>query len=147
MFDYDSVRWKRLARMVMRRDGYMCQLSKRYGKAVPAEVVHHIFPVDEFPEYAYEPWNLIALSRKMHNTLHDAGGSRPPRGFIPPSYKGSTSGFDPDRGGSIPSGGAKGRVALARASGKTYAPEFVRAGGKHSTHGPSFYGAPWRNYG
>ena len=71
MFDYDSVRWKRLARMVMRRDGYMCQLSKRYGKAVPAEVVHHIFPVDEFPEYAYEPWNLIALSRKMHNTLHD----------------------------------------------------------------------------
>ena len=31
MFDYDSVRWKRLARMVMRRDGYMCQLSKRYG--------------------------------------------------------------------------------------------------------------------
>ena len=71
MFNYNSLKWKRLARMVMRRDGYMCQLSKRYGKAVPAEVVHHIFPVDEFPEYAYEPWNLIALSRKMHNTLHD----------------------------------------------------------------------------
>ena len=48
MFDYDSVRWKRLARMVMRRDGYMCQLAKRYGKAVLAEVVHHIFPVDEY---------------------------------------------------------------------------------------------------
>lgn len=71
MFDYNSLKWKRTARMVMRRDGYMCQLSKRYGKAVPAEVVHHIFPVDEYPEYAYEPWNLIALSRKMHNTLHD----------------------------------------------------------------------------
>lgn len=71
VFDYNSLKWKRLARMVMRRDGYMCQLSKRYGKAVPAEVVHHIFPVDEYPEYAYEPWNLIALSRKMHNTLHD----------------------------------------------------------------------------
>lgn len=71
VFDYNSLKWKRLARMVMRRDGYMCQLSRRYGKAVPAEVVHHIFPVDEFPEYAYEPWNLIALSRKMHNTLHD----------------------------------------------------------------------------
>lgn len=71
VFDYNSLKWKRTARMVMRRDGYMCQLSKRYGKAVPAEVVHHIFPVDEFPEYAYELWNLIALSRKMHNTLHD----------------------------------------------------------------------------
>ena len=71
MFDYNSPRWKRLAGAVMRRDGYMCQLSKRYGKRVPAEVVHHIYPVDEYPEYAYEPWNLIALSRKMHNTLHD----------------------------------------------------------------------------
>lgn len=71
VFNYNSLKWKHTARMVMRRDGYMCQLSKRYGKAVPAEVVHHIFPVDEFPEYAYEPWNLIALSRKMHNTLHD----------------------------------------------------------------------------
>lgn len=71
MFDYNSNKWKRLARAVMRRDGYMCQLSKRYGKGVPAEVVHHIYPVDEYPEYAYEPWNLIALSRKMHNTLHD----------------------------------------------------------------------------
>ena len=71
MFDYNSTKWKRLARAVMRRDGYMCQLSKRYGKRVPAEVVHHIYPVDEYPEYAYEPWNLISLSRKMHNTLHD----------------------------------------------------------------------------
>lgn len=71
MFDYNSNKWKRLARAVMRRDGYMCQLSKRYGKSVPAEVVHHIYPVYEFPEYAYEPWNLISLSRKAHNTLHD----------------------------------------------------------------------------
>ena len=49
----------------------MCQLSKRYGKSVPAEGVHHIYPVDEYPEYAYEPWNLTALSRAAHNRLHD----------------------------------------------------------------------------
>ena len=55
----------------MRRDGYRCQISKRYGKAVPAEVVHHIYPVDEYPEYAYSPWNLISLSRRAHNRLHD----------------------------------------------------------------------------
>ena len=71
MFDYNTTKWKRLTRAIMRRDNYMCQLSKRYGKRVPAEVVHHIYPADEYPEYAYEPWNLIALSRKMHNTLHD----------------------------------------------------------------------------
>lgn len=49
----------------------MCRMSARYGKKVPAEVVHHIYPVDEYPEYAYELWNLVALSRVQHNRLHD----------------------------------------------------------------------------
>ena len=71
MFDYKARRWKRLRAQVMRRDGYRCQLSKRYGKSVPAELVHHIYPVDEFPEYAFAPWNLIAVSRAAHNKLHD----------------------------------------------------------------------------
>lgn len=71
MFDYKSRRWERLRAQVMRRDGYRCQLSKRYGKSVPADLVHHIYPVDEFPEYAFEPWNLIAVSRAAHNKLHD----------------------------------------------------------------------------
>ena len=34
-------------------------------------MVHHIYPVDEYPEYAYCLWNLISLSQSMHNTLHD----------------------------------------------------------------------------
>lgn len=71
MFDYKARRWERLRAQVMRRDGYRCQLSKRYGKAVPADLVHHIYPVDEFPEYAFEPWNLVAVSRAAHNKLHD----------------------------------------------------------------------------
>lgn len=71
MFDYKARRWERLRAQVMRRDGYQCQLSKRYGKSVPADLVHHIYPVDEFPEYAFEPWNLIAVSRAAHNKLHD----------------------------------------------------------------------------
>ena len=70
-FDYKGKRWLKISSDAMRRDGYKCQLSKRYGKNVPAEVVHHIYPADEYPEYAYCIWNLISLSRKMHNTLHD----------------------------------------------------------------------------
>lgn len=70
-FNYRSKRWERLSAAAMRRDGYRCQLSKRYGKAVQAEVVHHIYPADEYPEYSYQLWNLISLSREMHNTLHD----------------------------------------------------------------------------
>ena len=71
MFSYSTHKWKHLAAGILRRDGYRCQVSKRYGKQVPAEVVHHIYPVDEYPEYAYCPWNLIALSRAEHNALHD----------------------------------------------------------------------------
>lgn len=70
-FDYFDKKWKHLAAKAMRRDGYTCQISKRYGKFVPAEVVHHIYPVDEYPEYAYCLWNLISLSRAAHNKLHD----------------------------------------------------------------------------
>lgn len=70
-FNYKSKTWKALAACAMKRDGYICQLSKRYGKIVPAEMVHHIYPVDEYPEYAFCLWNLISLSNAMHNTLHD----------------------------------------------------------------------------
>lgn len=55
----------------MRRDNYQCQLSKRYGKIRQAELVHHIFPAADYPEYAYCSWNLISLSRDMHNKLHN----------------------------------------------------------------------------
>lgn len=71
MFDYKGKRWRDLSAKAMRRDGYMCQLSKRYGKQVPAELVHHIYPVDEYPEYGYCLWNLISLSNAEHNKLHD----------------------------------------------------------------------------
>lgn len=68
---YKTARWERTRRVVFRRDGYQCQLSKRYGRIRPAEVVHHIFPLEEFPEFAFATWNLISLTRAMHNSLHD----------------------------------------------------------------------------
>lgn len=68
---YDSKKWIEKKSRILRRDGYMCQVSKRYGKMIPAELVHHIFPLDEFPEYALCDWNLISVSWKVHNALHD----------------------------------------------------------------------------
>jgi len=69
--DYKSKRWIRKRDMILRRDGYQCQLSKRYGKLRQAEVVHHIFPVSEYPQYQWCDWNLISLTTDMHNRLHD----------------------------------------------------------------------------
>ena len=68
---YHSVRWERLRERVLRRDGYMCQEAKRYGKAVQATTVHHIFPREDYPQYELEAWNLISLSDKAHNEMHD----------------------------------------------------------------------------
>ena len=61
----------------MRRDGYQCQISKRYKLApVPADLVHHIFPRQWWPGYQYESWNLISVCRDEHNALHDRGSDR-----------------------------------------------------------------------
>lgn len=68
---YKSVRWQRKRAAILRRDGYMCQVSLRFGKRITADTVHHIFPKDDYPEYALADWNLIAVSRKIHDELHD----------------------------------------------------------------------------
>lgn len=49
----------------------MCQLSKRFGKFRQAEMVHHIFPREEFPQYEFDRWNLISITRSEHKKLHD----------------------------------------------------------------------------
>ena len=68
--DLHTTRWRKLRERVLRRDGYRCQVSARFGKLTPADTVHHVFPRDEFPEYAWEPWNLISVSSEVHNRLH-----------------------------------------------------------------------------
>lgn len=69
---YDSPKWHRIKESVMKRDKYQDQESKRYS-LIPkeAELVHHIFPREYFPEYQYEKWNLISLSKSTHNSLHN----------------------------------------------------------------------------
>lgn len=70
---YKTKKWEHKRAVILRRDEYMCQISKRYGKRVPANTVHHIFPRDRFPQYAWKNWNLISLSHEMHNEMHDRG--------------------------------------------------------------------------
>jgi len=69
---YRTNKWRHLREVILRRDGYQCQISKRYGKTIPAQNVHHIFPREEFPEYSYAAWNLISLSHEKHMEMHKA---------------------------------------------------------------------------
>ena len=68
---YLTGRWTRLRAAILRRDGYRCRESARFGKRVEANTVHHIFPRDRFPEYQWEPWNLISLAGEVHDQMHD----------------------------------------------------------------------------
>ncbi|MNW36754.1 hypothetical protein D3C74_137720 [compost metagenome] len=67
---YKSKRWLNKRAKVLRRDEYMCQESKRYGKSEPATTVHHIYSREIYPELKLVDWNLISLSSKMHNAMH-----------------------------------------------------------------------------
>lgn len=68
---YKEPRWVALRRKILARDNYLDQYLKRYGKFKSADMVHHIFPVRDFPEYQYCEWNLISLAKSTHNMMHD----------------------------------------------------------------------------
>lgn len=68
---YRTKRWRRLRKTILRRDGYRCLESARYGITAEATTVHHVWPAEEYPEYAWEPWNLISLTGELHNAMHD----------------------------------------------------------------------------
>lgn len=72
-FDYSrkNKRWRKLRKLALRRDGYRCREAARYGRSVEADVVHHIWPAEDYPEYAYCLWNLLSLSGEAHEKMHD----------------------------------------------------------------------------
>lgn len=71
MFDYYGVKWKKKRLKILRLDGYKCQVAKMYGGNEEANTVHHIYPADEYPQYAWCDWNLISVSQKGHNKLEN----------------------------------------------------------------------------
>lgn len=68
---YKSSVWKLLRARVLRRDQYLCQYNKRFGKFTPATVVHHIMPLEFYPEHRLKGWNLISLSNAAHEKMHN----------------------------------------------------------------------------
>ena len=71
MFRYGSQKWKKKREKVLRMDGYICQIAKRYGRTEEAKIVHHIYPAEEYPEYSWCDWNLISVSMATHNRLEN----------------------------------------------------------------------------
>lgn len=71
---YKTQRWQSLRESILRAAKYADQLEVRNGRMVPANVVHHIFPREKYPEYQWSRWNLIAISSETHERLHNRFG-------------------------------------------------------------------------
>lgn len=69
-FNIHSDKWRKLRKKILKRDGYLCQHFARFGKRIDATRVHHIYPVKDYPEYAWKEWNLISLSAAAHELMH-----------------------------------------------------------------------------
>lgn len=74
---YHSPKWLRRRDMILRRDGYRCQRCKRYGRITQATTVHHIQHLEDRPDLAYDPANLMSVCQACHAALHpEKGGAR-----------------------------------------------------------------------
>lgn len=67
---YSGLKWKRKRAAILRRDGYQCRECRRYGRMREAVEVHHIKPLELYPELAYDNDNLISLCHKCHSKRH-----------------------------------------------------------------------------
>lgn len=72
---YLSPRWQRLRKMVIVAAKYTDQIRIRQGVMKEANTVHHIFPREQYPEYQWTRWNLIAVSDETHKHLHKPDGT------------------------------------------------------------------------
>lgn len=68
---YNSAAWQNLRASVLRSAEYKDQLEIRAGRNVNADTVHHIFPLDKYPQYGLCRWNLIAINNLTHEALHN----------------------------------------------------------------------------
>lgn len=68
---YKSTKWKAKRINILKRDEYMCRECKRYGKSVQATTIHHVKPLEHYPELRLDNNNLISLCSKCHDKMHD----------------------------------------------------------------------------
>lgn len=68
---YGKKRWLIKRSNVLKRDEYKCRECLRYGKTSPAEMVHHIYPLEHYPQYSLTDINLLSLCNSCHGKMHD----------------------------------------------------------------------------
>ncbi len=68
---YKTKKWKQKREAILRRDTYRCRQCKRYGRVTPANTVHHVYPLEDYPELKLSNDNLISLCDTCHENMHN----------------------------------------------------------------------------
>lgn len=76
---YQSPTWRRLRRLVLQRDHFLCQLRLSDRCTRFATTVHHVKPLEEYPELALDMDNLLSTCWHCHElTKHRRQRPLPP---------------------------------------------------------------------
>lgn len=69
---YNTPEWKKIRLIALERDNYLCQKCLEIGDITPANVVHHIIPIDEnnLDLLGLDLNNLISWCRNCHERHH-----------------------------------------------------------------------------
>lgn len=68
---YQSQTWRNKRKDILRRDNNECQVTKSKGGVCRTKlIVHHIKPLEFFPELALDDYNLITVTQSIHNVIH-----------------------------------------------------------------------------
>ena len=62
---YKSKAWREKRQHILRRDQWLDQVALRDGVRLEADTVHHILPLEEWPEYRLTDWNLVAVNNNV----------------------------------------------------------------------------------
>ena len=79
---YQGRPWRKVRSIALQRDHYLCQHCLQQKRFTPATDVHHIKPLEDFPELGLDLDNLTSLCWRCHEqTKHrrpdaDYGGVR-----------------------------------------------------------------------
>lgn len=68
---YKTYKWVKKRQEALIRDNFECQECKRQGRFRPADCVHHIKELKQYPELALDINNLMSLCNRCHNLIHE----------------------------------------------------------------------------
>ena len=69
---YNTKAWIEKRKHILRRDKWLDQyLLINKGIKREANIVHHILPREDYPEYQFKDWNLISVNEATHKRLHE----------------------------------------------------------------------------